>query len=175
MTVPLGWLYPWITQPIHLPDFIQEADKSLIGNASRWVVLYTILQKHNHCNEDFNKRTNTLLYINLLHFILEKVMCVVCDKWEETRTDCYIAPSSPLDHSSISVSSWLGCSTVGHWGPQIPQSASWFSSWHPVSDWLEPSGHLVILLSIVHLLPLFFCLFTQVHLLIDGSVEVQYI
>ena len=33
----------------------------------------------------------------------------------------------------------------------------------------------VILLFNVHLLPLFFRLFTQVHLLIDGSVEGQYI
>ena len=36
-------------------------------------------------------------------------------------------------------------------------------------------GHLVISLFNVHLLPLFFCLFIQVHLLIDGSVEGQYI
>ena len=34
---------------------------------------------------------------------------------------------------------------------------------------------LVILLLNMHLLPLFFLLFTQVHLLIDGSVEGQYI
>ena len=40
---------------------------------------------------------------------------------------------------------------------------------------LEPSGHLVIFLSNVHLLPLFFRLFTQVYLLIDDSVEGQYI
>ena len=36
-------------------------------------------------------------------------------------------------------------------------------------------GHLVILLSHVHLLLLFFRLFTPVHLLIDGSVEGPYI
>ena len=35
-------------------------------------------------------------------------------------------------------------------------------------------GDLVILFSDVHLLPLFFRLFTQVRLLIDGSVEVLY-
>ena len=40
---------------------------------------------------------------------------------------------------------------------------------------LKPSGHLVILFSIAYLLLLFFCLFTQVHLFIDGSVEGQYI
>ena len=37
------------------------------------------------------------------------------------------------------------------------------------------SGHLVILLFNIHLLPLFFRLFTQAHLLIDGSVKDQYI
>ena len=46
------------------------------------------------------------------------------------------------------------------------------SRWHPVSDWLK---HLVIILSNAYLLLLFFCLFTQVHLLTDGSVEGQYI
>ena len=69
----------------------------------------------------------------------------------------------------------LGCSTGGHWGPHNPQSASWFSRWHPVSKWLEPPGHLVILYSNIHLLLLFFRLFTQVHLLIDGTVKGQYI
>ena len=52
---------------------------------------------------------------------------------------------------------------------------SWFSLRHPVSNWLEPPRHLVILFSHFHLLLLFFCLFTQVHLLIDGSVEGPYI
>ena len=93
----------------------------------------------------------------------------------ETRTDCNIDPSSPLDHCSISFSFWLGLLNRGPLRVQSPQSASWFSHWHPVSDWLEPSGHLVILLSKVNLLPLFFHLFTQVHLLIDDSIEGQYI
>ena len=56
-----------------------------------------------------------------------------------------------------------------------PSVCSWFSLWHPVSNWLKPFGHLVILLSNAHLFALFFRLFTQVHLLIDGSVEGQYI
>ena len=68
-----------------------------------------------------------------------------------------------------------GCLTVGHWGLQSPQSASWSSRWHPVSNWIKPSGHLVILFSNIHLLPLFFHLFTHVHLLTDGSVKGQYI
>ena len=64
---------------------------------------------------------------------------------------------------------------MGHCGSQSPLSASWFSRWQPPANCFEPSGHLVILLSYVHLFPLFLCFFTLVHLLIDGSVEGQYI
>ena len=148
------------------------------------LVLYCILQLYYaytnihgniiNCNDDFNKRTNTLLYKNIsltLYFRKGDVCCV----WEMSWRQGYIDPISPLDHSSTASSSWPGCSTVGHWGPQSPQSASWFSRWHPVSDWLESFWHLVILLSNVHLLPLLFRLFTPVNLLIDGPVEGQYI
>ena len=52
---------------------------------------------------------NTIIYkdINLSHFIFEEVMFVMCEKGVETRTDCYIDPSSSLDHSSTSFESWL--------------------------------------------------------------------
>ena len=56
-----------------------------------------------------------------------------------------------------------------------PSVCRWLSLRDLVPNCLEPSVHLVILLSNVHLLPLFFRLFTQVHLLIDSSVEGQYI
>ena len=102
-------------------------------------------------------------------------MLVVCEKWVETRTDCNIDPSSSSTIAALLPHLGWGCSTVGLWGPQSAQSASWFSRWHPVSNCLEPSGHLVILFSNDHLLPLFFRLFTQLHLLIDTSVEGQYI
>ena len=59
-------------------------------------------------------------------------------------------------------------------GPK-PSVCWWFSIRHLVLNWLRPSVHLVILLFNVHLFPLFFRLFTQVHLLIDGSVEDQYV
>ena len=112
--------------------------------------------------------------INLSHFIFEKVMFVVCEKWVETRTDCYIDPSSSLDHSSTSFASWLGLLNRGSLGAQSPLPAAG-SHFGILSPTLEPPGYLVILLSNVHLLPLFFRLFTQVHLLIDDSVEGQYI
>ena len=41
-------------------------------------------------------------------------MFVVCEKWVETRMDCYIDPSSSPDHSRTS------SSTVRYWGPQKP-------------------------------------------------------
>ena len=71
---------------------------------------------------NFNEQTNTLLYKNmyLSHFILERVdVSIVCGRWVETGTDCYIDPTSSLDHSSTSSASWLGCPTGGHWGPQL--------------------------------------------------------
>ena len=65
-----------------------------------------------------NERTHFFIKIYLSHFILERVMFVVCERWVETRTDCYFELSSS-DHSSTSFSSWRGCSTVGHGGPQV--------------------------------------------------------
>ena len=99
-------------------------------------------------------------------------MFVVREKWVDTRTDCYIDRSSSLEHSSTSSSSWLGVAQPGVTKGPKPSVFSWFLLRHPVSNWL---GHLVILFSKFHLLPLFFRLFTLVHLLIDGSVESQYI
>ena len=122
-----------------------------------------------------NEGTHFFIKIYQLHLILERVMFVVCERWVGDRDRLLYWPHNSSDHSSTPFTSWLSCSTVGNWGPQSPQSANWFSRWHPLSNWLEPSGHLVILLSYVHLLPLFFRLFTQVHLLIDGSVKGQYI
>ena len=44
--------------------------------------MYKYMRKQSTDNDDFNKRTNTLLYknINLSHFIFERVMFVVCEK-----------------------------------------------------------------------------------------------
>ena len=67
---------------------------------------------------DFNERTNTLLYKNIIsHILFLKGWCWLWVRDElETGTDCYIDPKFFFDHSSTSFSSWLGCSTVGHWG-----------------------------------------------------------
>ena len=61
-------------------------------------------QKHKQFT-NFNERTNSLLSKNmyLSHFILD--ISVVCERWVETRTDCYIDPTSSLDHSCTSSAS----------------------------------------------------------------------
>ena len=71
-------------------------------------------------NDNFNERTNTLLYKNIsLTLYTRKGWCWLCVRGElETGIDCNILTQSSSDHSSTSFSSWLGCSTVGHWGPK---------------------------------------------------------
>ena len=66
-----------------------------------------------------NERTNTLLYKNIsltLYFRKVDVSCV----WEVSgdKNGLLFWPKFFLAHSSTSFSSWLGCSTVGHWGPK---------------------------------------------------------
>ena len=116
---------------------------------------------------NFNERTNTFLYKNIIsHTLFLKEWSWLCVRHElETWTDCYIDPSS-RDHSSTSSSSWLG------WFKALSAAGSHSGILSPTNS---NSVHLVILLFNVHLLPLFFRLFTQVHLLTDGSVEGQYI
>ena len=53
------------------------------------------------------------------HFILERVdVSVVCERWVETRADCYIDPNSSFDHSSTSSASLLVLLNRSRWGPQ---------------------------------------------------------
>ena len=132
----------------------------------------------------------------------------------ETGTDCYILTQSFFYHSSTSFASWLGCSTVGHWGPKAlclplalnsascPQltptatrtrtdslkssvAPGYIIFWHlPAScgrthlHRIQPRPRVKVIFW--YLRPdapvsLFFCLFTQVQLLIDGSVDGQYV
>ena len=98
----------------------------------------------------------------------------VCKRWVEIGTDCYIDPCSSLDHRSSSSPSWLDCSIVGPESPALSlQNGS--HAGIPVSNWLMAVRTLSIFFLKAYLLPLFFGLFTQVHLLIDSSVEGQYI
>ena len=126
--------------------------------------------------KNFNERTNTFFIKNIIsHTLFSKRWCWLCVRGElETGTDCYFDPS-PSDHSSTFFSSsWLCCSTVSHWGPKalcLPLALNSTSC----PQLTQTVWHLVILLSHAHLLSLFFRLSTQVHLLIDGSVDGQYI
>ena len=123
---------------------------------------------------NFNERTSTLLYKNISLTLYSRKVDVG-GVWEMGwwRGQTAILTQSSSDHSRTSFSSWLGCSTVGQWGlkalclPLVLNSASCLQLTQAVCA-------LVILLSLAHLLP-FFRLFTQVHLLIYGSVEGQYI
>ena len=120
--------------------------------------------------------TNTLLCKNIsltLYSLKGDVSCVWEVSWRRGQT-AILTQSSSRNHSSTSSSSWLGLLNRGSLRAQSPLSAtgSHFSILTPTN--LNCPGHLVILLFNALLLLLFFCLFTQVHLLIDGSVEGQY-
>ena len=117
---------------------------------------------------NFNERTNTLLYKKYIShtLFLKGLMLVVCKRWAGDRDRLLYWPSS------TSFSSCLGCSTVSHWGPKtlcLPLALNLASC----LQLTQTVCALVILLFNAHLLPLFFRLLTQVHLLIDGSIEGQ--
>ena len=122
-----------------------------------------------------NERTHFFIKIYLSHFILERVDvgCVWEMSWRRGQTAILIPNSS--DHTSNSSSSWLGCSTMGHWGTQGPQSASWFSRWHLVPNWLQLAQTASGTWLYNCLTFTCFRLFTLVHLLVDGSIEGQYV
>ena len=61
----------------------------------------------------------------------------MCERWVETGTDCYIDPSSSLDHSSTSSSSWVAQPWVTEGSK--PSVCHWLSLRHLDSNWLEPS------------------------------------
>ena len=103
-----------------------------------------------------NERRHFFIKIYLSHFI-RKGWCWLCVRRElETGTDCYILTPSSSDHSSTSFAFWLGCSTVGHWGPQALslQADSHAGILSPTDsncnwnfNWLKPSvapGYIIV-------------------------------
>ena len=101
-------------------------------------------------------------------------MFLVCERWVETRTDCYFNPSSSSPIAALLSHLGWDCSTVGHWGPKVLCLPLALNSASCLQLTLAICP-LVILLFNIHLLPLFFRLFTEVHLLIDSSVKGQYV
>ena len=130
---------------------------------------------------NFNERTNTLLYKNIsLTLYSREGWCWLCVRGElETGTDCYILTQSSSDHSSTSFASWLGCSTVDHWGQQALSLQADSHAGILCPNWLQLQLELTqaVCDSWLYdcLSSTYFRLFTQVHLLIDGSVEGQYV
>ena len=122
----------------------------------------------------------------------------------ERGTDCHTLTPSSSDHSSTSFTFWLGCSTVGHWGLKalrlelVLTLASCLqltavcvlviflfdAHLFPVGvrichhHRIQPRPQVKGIFRYLWLdapISLFFYLFTQVHLLIDGSVESQHV
>ena len=108
------------------------------------------MRKHSQQNDDFNERTNTLLYKNISPTLYSrKSWCCLCVRGGSWRrgTDCYILTQSSSDHSRTSFSSWLGLLNRGSLGDQSPLSAagSQFGILSPTdsnsnSNWLNLSG-----------------------------------
>ena len=88
--------------------------------------------------------------------------------------DCYIDPSSYSTIAALLSHLGLGYSAGGQKGPKALCLELVLTSASRI-QLTRTSRQLVILFSNVQQLPLFFRLFTQVHLLNDGSVEGQYI
>ena len=100
-----------------------------------------------------NKRTHFFIKIYLSLFILERVDvgCVWEVSWRRGQTAISIQSSS--DYSSTSFASWLGCSSVGHWGPQAVLTLATCPQLTPTAsgtrtDWPKPSvapGYIIVL------------------------------
>ena len=132
---------------------------------------------------NFNEWTNTLLYKNIsltLYSPKGDVGCVWEVSWIRGQIATYW-PKVLLTIAALHFHLGWGCSIVGHWGPKalcLPlalTSASCPQLTPTPTSMTQAVCILVIFLFDVHLLPLFFRLFTQVQLLIDGSVEGQYV
>ena len=90
---------------------------------------------------NFNERTNTFfIRLYLSHFILKRadVGCVWEVSWRRGQT-AVLTPSSSSTIAALH-SHLAGLFNRGSLRAASPQSASWFSRWHPVYNWLEPSG-----------------------------------
>ena len=120
-----------------------------------------------------NEYTSLQKYKSLtLYFRKGDVLLCVRDVWRQGQT-AILTQVFILTTTALLPHLCWGCSTVGHWGPRPLQDCSHFGIL--VSDCLTAASSLSIFFLIVHLLPRFFGLFTQVHLLMDGSVKGHYI
>ena len=97
---------------------------------------------------NFNERTKTLLYKNIIsHTLFLKGWCWFSVRDElETGKDCYIEPKFFFDHSSASSSSWLGLLNRGSRRAQSHQTAasSHFGILTPTDSSRAP-GYIIVL------------------------------
>ena len=115
-----------------------------------------------------NKWTHFFIKIYLSHSQKGDVCCVWEMSWRWGQT----AILTQVLLTIAALLSRLGwcCSTVGHWGPKAQSPLSAAGS-HQLTRTVCAPGYIIN----AHLLPLFFHLFTLVHLLIDGLVEGHHI
>ena len=114
-----------------------------------------------------NEHTSFQKYI-ILTLYSWKGWCLLCmsDEWKQGQFFSW-----PQQHFFLILAGLLNRGLL-----RATQSASWFSLWHSCLRLIQCCcGHLPVFFPNAHLLLLFFCLFTQVHLLVDGSVEGQYL
>ena len=154
---------------------------SIVGNTESKILPYSCntnlsrnIIKHN-IRTSMNERTHFSIKIYLSHFILERVMFAACERWAGDKDRLLYWPQVLLATiAALLLHLGLCCSTGGHWGPKtlcLPLALTSASYLH-LSPTVCAPGYIIVY---VHLLQLFFRFFTQVHLLIDGSVEGQYI
>ena len=126
-----------------------------------------------------NERTNTLLYKNIPLTFYPWRECFLSVRGElETRTDCYILTQvlltivALLSHSGWAAQQWVteGLSPLSLAGSH---SAVILSNWLQLQLKLTQAVYDTWLYNC--LMTTRFCLFTQVHSLIDRSVEGQYV
>ena len=133
-----------------------------------------------------NEQTHFFIKIYLSDFILERVdVSMVCERWVETRTGCYIDPTSSFDAMSSSKSHLAllphlggGCSTGDRRGTQPSESVLNLQAGFTLTfqiTWLNSRRHLPIIFHNTYLLPLLLPLIYTGASLIYGSVKGQYI
>ena len=112
-----------------------------------------------------NERTRFFIKKKIIsHTLFSKGWCFMCVSDElETGTDCYIDPAVLLSHPGCAAQPWVTEAPK-------PSVCRWLSTWHLISNWLEPSGTWLYYC----LTSTCFRLFTLVHLSIDVSVERKY-
>ena len=149
-----------------------------------YMYIIQIYAKHNqtYWRTSMNERTYFFIKIYISHFILKRVDvgCVWEVSWRRGQTATYWSKVIQTIAALLPRLGW-GCSTVGHWGLAALslQADSYAVILSP--NWLQLQLELELTQAVCGtwlyncLTCTCFRLFTQVHLLIDGSVEGQYV